>query len=230
MHGLAAAALACVLALAGPAQAQSEAPQVPAGVAVIDQGRLITDTAMGRALEQRFQAASRALIAENREIEAALEAEERALTVRRANIEPAEFRRLASEFDAKVEGIRNAQEAKSRTLTRQRDEERQRIVEQALPILARLMQDREALVLIDRASVVISRDAADITDEAIARLDALTPPAPATEEAPEPAGTPEGGAAPSGPGALLPPVSVPPAVGTAPETPDDRPQSPAATP
>ncbi|EKX59151.1 Outer membrane protein H precursor [Rhodobacter sp. AKP1] len=230
MHGLAAAALACVLALAGPAQAQSEAPQVPAGVAVIDQGRLITDTAMGRALEQRFQAASRALIAENREIEAALEAEERALTVRRANIEPAEFRRLASEFDAKVEGIRNAQEAKSRTLTRQRDEERQRIVEQALPILARLMQDREALVLIDRASVVISRDAADITDEAIARLDALTPPAPATEEAPEPAGTPEGGAAPSGPGALLPPISVPPAVGTAPETPDDRPQSPAATP
>ncbi len=230
MHGLAAAALACALALAGPAQAQSEAPQVPAGVAVIDQGRLITDTAMGRALEQRFQAASRALIAENREIEAALEAEERALTVRRANIEPTEFRLLASEFDAKVEGIRNAQEAKSRTLTRQRDEERQRIVEQALPILARLMQDREALVLIDRASVVISRDAADITDEAIARLDALTPPAPATEEAPEPAETPEGEAAPSGPGALLPPVSVPPAVGTAPETPDDRPQSPAATP
>ncbi|AXQ94029.1 OmpH family outer membrane protein [Cereibacter azotoformans] len=214
MRRLPVVALACALALPGAARAQSDAAPVPAGVAVIDQSRLITDTSLGRALEQRFQAASRALIAENREIEAALEAEERALTAQRGSLEPDEFRRLAADFDTRVEGIRDAQEAKSRGLTRQRDEERQRIVEQALPILARLMQERGAMVLIDRGSVVLSRDAADITDEAIERLDARTPAdaAPAEGEAsPSSGAAPPQGAdgppAPAGEAPLPPPAS-----------------------
>ncbi|MCE6953185.1 OmpH family outer membrane protein [Cereibacter sphaeroides] len=204
MQPVAAAALALALVLPAAARAQNVVPTQPSGVVVIDQGRLISDTALGQGVERRFQSASRSLVAENRRIEAALEAEERALTARRSTLQADSFRDLAAEFDRKVEGIRQAQEAKSRALTRQRDEERQRIVERAVPILAQIMEERSASVLIDRAAVVLSRDAADITEEAIARLDRLAaeaeppgsgpeaaPPAPAADPAPPPAPGPD---------------------------------------
>ncbi|MGP3696373.1 OmpH family outer membrane protein [Rhodobacter sp. NSM] len=238
MHRLPALALALALALPGGVRAQIDAPAVPAGVAVIDQSRLITDTNLGRTVEQRFQVASRSLIAENREIEAALEAEERDLTARRGTMPAAEFRRLAAEFDTKVEGIRRAQEAKSRAVTRQRDEERQRIVEQALPILAGLMQERAALVLIDRGSVVLSRGAADITDAAIERLDALNPP-PEPGADPADTGPADGPLPPAGAAPDAEPDAAPAADGPAAKAPDaasgadpadEAPQQPPATP
>lgn len=164
-------------------------PGVGSPVVTITQERLFQDSRAGQQIQDRYETASRALVAENRRIEAALEAEERDLTARRAQMPPEDFRPLAEAFDEKVEGIRAAQDAKSRALTRQRDEDRQRMLEAAAPILAQMMAERGVMVLIDKNAVVLSFDGIDITEDAVARLDAVLGE-PAEPEPAEPAPTP----------------------------------------
>ncbi|MEH6775116.1 MAG: OmpH family outer membrane protein [Cereibacter changlensis] len=162
-------------------------PGAGSQVVTITQERLFQDSRAGQQIQDRYETASRALVAENRRIEAALEAEERDLTARRAQMPPEAFRPLAEAFDEKVEGIRAAQDAKSRALTRQRDEDRQRMLEAAAPILAQMMAERGAMVLIDKNAVVLSFDGIDITEDAVARLDAVLGEATGTPpEAPTP--------------------------------------------
>jgi Skp family chaperone for outer membrane proteins len=164
-------ALALALAGAGPAPAQTgSAAAMP--VLVIRQDRLFEATQFGRAAEARLEAASAALIAENARIEAELEAEERALTDRRAVLPPAEFRPLAEAFDARVERIRTEQDAKLRELNRSQEADRKRFLEAVLPVLADLMREKGALVILDQQTVFLSLDSIDITDEAVARIDA----------------------------------------------------------
>lgn len=171
-------AAASVLALAGgglPAVAQDAAPVAPppfeSQVLTINQQRLFEDSAFGKASMSRLEADSRALQAEIRQIESDLEIEERLLTERRATLSAAEFQPLAQAFDDKVEKIRASWVAKDRDLKRQRDADQQAFFELAVPILAELMRDVGALVLVDQASVILSIDRVDITQAAIDRID-----------------------------------------------------------
>lgn len=177
--GVRSALMAAALAVATPLAAQVTTPAPtdgPSGtfssVVMLDRERLFEDSQMGRAILARIEAASAELIAENRRLEAALEAEERSLTDQRAALPPEQFRTLARDFDTKVEDLRVAQEVKSRSVTRMRDTEQQRFFELAVPVLGALMQDLGAVAIIDRSAVILSFDRIDITDQAIARLDA----------------------------------------------------------
>lgn len=175
-HGL---VLVAALWLPAVASAQQAAPVTPPPatvapppVLVVNQDALFEQSAFGRAAQARLEAASAALVAENREIEAALEAEERSLTERRATLPATEFRALAEAFNVKVEGIRKAQDAKSRSITRARDEDRQRFFTAAAPVLADLLRESGAVVILDQGQVVLSLDRIDVTAPAIKRLDA----------------------------------------------------------
>lgn len=195
------AALLLALGGAGALAQQSPAPQTPpppaqaqpaqtqptpelAGIAVLSQEQLFSGSAFGKALLARDEAARRALQAENQRLDAALEAEERDLTARRPGMTPQEFGALAAAFDTKVKGIRAAQEAKVRDLAREADQGRQTFAEAARPVLESLMRETGAAVLLDRSTVVMLRDGADLTAAAIARMDrvlgdgAALPPAP----------------------------------------------------
>ncbi len=163
---------------ATPTQAQ------PSQILTIDRARLFAETRFGKAVAQRFDAASVEHLAENRKLEAALEAEERSLTVQRETLPADQFRVLADAFDAKVEALRTAQDAKSRGITRQRDEDQQRFFETALPILGDLMAEKGAVAILEKSTLVAVFDRIDITADAIARIDAAlgdgtTAPAPA---------------------------------------------------
>lgn len=176
MRGAGLAVAAFVLAAAGisaapPARAQTGTEPPRSAVLVLRQEVLFERSAFGQASLARLDRESRALAAENRQIEAALEAEELALTEQRKTLAPDAFRALADAFNEKVEGIRRAQEAKSRALTRMRDEDRQTFLNAAAPVLAEMMQDMGAAVILDQQSVVISLDRVDITDAAVAQID-----------------------------------------------------------
>lgn len=180
-----AVAVAVAVALALPAAAQeggggelSVGVPVGAGVLTIDPERFFAESRLGRQMTEELEAAQLELAAENRRIEAALTAEERALTERRASLPAEEFRALAGEFDRRVEEIRRAQDAKSRALTRRRDEDRQSFLAAALPVLAELLGEAGASVVLDRRAVFLSFDEIDITDRAIARLDETLPARP----------------------------------------------------
>jgi len=159
--------------LAWSGLAGAQVPDAPSPVVTVTQDRLFSGTLYGQAVQARADAASQALQAENRRIEAELAAEEKALTERRATVPPAEFRPLADAFDTKVEGIRAAQEAKARDLIRRNEDEKKRFFDTAIPVLAQLMTEMGAVAILDKAAIVLSFDRIDITDQAIARIDAV---------------------------------------------------------
>lgn len=177
--------LAAALGLAGQiARAQEAAGSAPdqggnpappvvfASILTLDDERFFADSVFGKSVIARQERDSRALIDENRRIEAALEAEEKDLTIRRTTLSREEFAPLAEAFNEKVEGIRKAQDAKTRDLQRGFDADRQRFLEAARPVLAEVMGARGAVAIIDSRAVFVGFDNIDVTDEAIARLDA----------------------------------------------------------
>lgn len=168
-HGLPALAQSSGQVAAGT-DTQEAALRLP--FVTVDKDRLYLESEPGKAAQAAFEADSAALIAENRRLETALEQEERDLTAKRASLPADEFQKLAKDFDAKVEDLRNAQDAKSRTLTRRRDEDRQAFFERSVPILGQLMVDLNAVAIIDRSAIILTYDQLDVTDLAIQRLNA----------------------------------------------------------
>ncbi len=190
-----AVAYALALALAVPASlafAQQSTPSQSA-VLTVDPERLFAESRFGKAAVARLEAAQADLLAENKQLEQALEAEEKDLTERRPTLPPEEFRSLADAFNAKAEEIRAARLAKSRSLTTLRDEDRQKFLTAIVPILGDLMGEMGALVILDKKTVFLSFERVDVTDRAIARVDTLLDdslqpkPIAAPEPAPDPA-------------------------------------------
>ncbi|MBM9595636.1 OmpH family outer membrane protein [Roseitranquillus sediminis] len=161
--------VAAFLGLAAPAAGQEEAP---APILVIDQDRLFTESRFGQRVLAQIEERSAALAAENRAIEAELIAEERDLTERRPQMTPEEFRRLADAFDQKVQRVRDEQDTKSSELAGLRDRERQAFAAYVTPVLAEILRDRGALIILERRAVFIASQQIDVTDEVIRRIDA----------------------------------------------------------
>jgi Skp family chaperone for outer membrane proteins len=166
---------------AGPADAPRILAQVQAQaggaggampIVVLDQERLLSQSRYGQRIQREVEEAGAALSAENRRIEAQLVEEELALTEQRATMSAEEFRPLAEEFDIRVEGIRAAQEAKSRALQSQAEAAQARFFEEVFPILIGLLRERGASVLMDNRAVLLSAEGADITEAAVALVDA----------------------------------------------------------
>jgi Skp family chaperone for outer membrane proteins len=174
------AALFLALALLISAGAGAFAQESSGAVLTVDLERVLRETAIGKAAQLRLENETKALQAENRRIDAELEAEEKALTARRGSIPAADFRALAEAFDAKVEKLRTEQDAKGRALTEQREVERQKILQAAVPVLAELLAQKGGDVIIEKSAVILSFDRNDVTTAAIQAIDAaLAAPVPA---------------------------------------------------
>ncbi|MBF9024147.1 OmpH family outer membrane protein [Rhodobacterales bacterium HKCCD6035] len=167
---------ALVLAIYGAGVRAQEAtvqpPQAPAQVLLIDQDRLFSGSVFGQAVGGVIDRVGRDLSAQNREIEDVLTQEEQRLTELRSSLSIEDFRLRAAEFDARVVEIRSEQDAKNRALGAYAEAARQRFLEIIGPILIDLVQRSGAEVLMDRRAVIFARDDIDITDEAIAAIDA----------------------------------------------------------
>ncbi|MGC9417337.1 MAG: OmpH family outer membrane protein [Rhodovulum sp.] len=179
----------------GPVGAQEISGGLPlrSPILTIDQDRLFTDSRFGQAMVASLEAESAALAAENRRIEGKLIEEELELTERRPSLPPEEFRALAEAFDEKVVEIRRAQDAKSRALNQRSEADRQAFYRHALPLVAEIVRERGAVVVLERGAVILSAEQVDITDDAIeaidSQLDAGSAPdrrlqGPATPDAP----------------------------------------------
>jgi Skp family chaperone for outer membrane proteins len=140
-------------------------------ILVIDLNRLYRETLFGQRVSAELDEESKALAAENRRIEAELSAEEKALTKDRPTMKPDDFRAKADAFDAKVRRIRKEQDQKVAKLSNESDSAEQRFLTVARPVLEQLMRDAGATVLLDTRAVLLSADDADITAEAVVRID-----------------------------------------------------------
>lgn len=172
--------LVLALVWAGPLYSQQSDPVRPSGVAqgtvtsqvlTIDSERLFQDSAFGRRVAAQAEDNVAKLGAENRVIEADLEAEELALTEKRATLTPVEFRALADAFDRKVMETRNIQAGKARQIEETLDRERSVLLSAAAPVLEQIMRAAGATVILERRSVFVSISAIEVTQEAIQALD-----------------------------------------------------------
>jgi Skp family chaperone for outer membrane proteins len=170
-----------IAALAGAAGAQQNietpefevtAGEVVTAILTVDTDRLFSQSQFGQRVAQSYEAEREALAMENGRIAAALREEELALTAQRADMAPTVFRTEAEAFDEKAQSIRRAQDAKERALEDTLVQGRDQFLEVTRPILGQLMVDRGAFAILDRRSVLLSLGSIDVTDDAIARIDA----------------------------------------------------------
>jgi len=174
-HCLAGVALAITVAngtAAQQADAGQEASALRSPVLLIDPERLFQESLFGQRVLNELRTESEALAAENRRIEADLTEEERSLTERRPTMEAEAFRQAADAFDAKVQDIRRAQDAKEKALKNAVNEGREAFFAAAQNIIGQLMVDAGSVVVLDRRSVFLSVGAIDITDSALETVNA----------------------------------------------------------
>ncbi len=161
-----------LLACSGTAVAQQLGiPET--SVLTISSDRLFSDSEFGQRVLREFEAEGTLLAEENERIVAELSREEKDLTEKRASMQPSDFRPLAETFDNKVQSHREGQRAKLDALSSQSEEARQMFYELAQPILIDLLRETGSSVIIERSNVFLSSDRTDITDTAIARIDAV---------------------------------------------------------
>ncbi|MBV7379494.1 OmpH family outer membrane protein [Maritimibacter dapengensis] len=199
--------VALLAGFAGPAGAQSLG-QVVSPILTIDRDALFADTMFGQRVNDQLEAESNALAEETRGIESALEKEERALTVQRETLTPEEFRALADEFDEKVVALRNDRDTAQQNFVQRYEEAQRSFYNQIGPVLGRLMQERGAVAILDKRSVLLSVNAIDVTEEAVERID-------------EELGDGSDAAATDNPAPALDVTPVTPAPDETPELPDD---------
>jgi hypothetical protein len=97
------------------------------------------------------------------------------------------FRAEADAFDQRVQRIRTDQDAKQSALEADVEEGRQEFLNAVTPVLGRLMIETGGAVILERRDVFLSASLIDVTEEAIAAIDAqlgngLTPPEPPPDE------------------------------------------------
>jgi len=159
------------LAIAFPVAAQQLGiPQ--SSVLTLSSERLFADSAFGQRVLREIEAEGILLGEENERIVNELSREEKDLTEKRAEMPADEFRPLAEAFDRKVQSHREGQRAKLDALARRSEEAQQTFFELVRPVLIDLLRDSGASIIIERSSVLLSSDQTDITEAAIARINA----------------------------------------------------------
>ncbi len=187
--------LICTGAVGGvlPASAQ-DFGRLVSPILTLDRDRLFNGTLYGQRVNRELESASTAMAAETRAIEAALEAEELALTEQRPTLDPQAFRALASAFDDKVQALRAEREAAEADLLAQIEAAQTSFFNRIGPVLGELVRERGAVLIVDRRAVLLAATDIDVTSDAIERIDAVlgdggdlgVPESPATD-APAPA-------------------------------------------
>jgi len=156
------------LVLAVPAAAQQDGPPI----LIVDRERLFVETLYGRRIAADLAEMAAELQAENDRIVESLTLEERSLTLRRPEMTPEAFREESEAFDAKVQDVRRVRDAKNVELQVANAEARARFEEQVQGIVANIMLERGAVMVLEQRVVFLSVRAANITDDAIVRIDA----------------------------------------------------------
>ena len=147
-------------------------PAVISGVLIIDQERLFSESRYGGQVKADLDRASALISAQNRKTEQALATEEQALTRKRTTLAPDAFRVLAYDFDARVTALRQESDRTERGLAAWREREQQIFLQAIVPVLGELLQENGADAILDKQSVFLYSERIDVTDRAIARIDA----------------------------------------------------------
>ncbi|WJS85622.1 OmpH family outer membrane protein [Paracoccus sp. TOH] len=153
-------------------------------VLTLDQETLYARSKWGQRVQGELELRGREIAAENDRLADQFAAEEQQLTVLRQTLPADEFRKRADEFDKRVVEVRRARDAAARELQVSADEERQAFFRAVLPVLAKLMQERGAVAVLDQRAIFVASQSIDITEALIERMDSTVGAGPVEPEAP----------------------------------------------
>lgn len=156
------------LVLAVPAAAQQDVSPI----LIIDRDRVFFETLYGRRLTAELAEQAAAVQAENEAIVETLTQEERSLTLRRPEMTAEAFQAEADAFDQKVQEVRRARDAKTVDLQLANTDARSQFEERIQAIIGAIMVERGASMIVEQRNVFLSVRSVNITDAAIARVDA----------------------------------------------------------
>lgn len=194
-------------------------------ILTIDPQMLFLHSVWGRRVNDSIGAESKEIEAENDRLADQFSREEQELTALRGSLPADEFRRRADEFDKRVVEVRRQRDGLLRTLDTRFETERNAFFRAALPILAQVMKERGAQVVLDQSAIFVAAQAVDVTDDLVARVDSeigAGPAEPAEQEASPAAPAPSGSAASPSSGSDTPTPE-------APATPEARPGAESGT-
>lgn len=166
------ASLVAAASLTGGAASAQDLGRVVSPILTLDREGLFAGTLYGQRVNRELAAATAAMAEETRNIEAALEEEELALTEKRGTMDPEAFRALAVAFDEKVQALREDRTQAEAALRDQITAAQSDFFAQVGPVLGRLVRERGAVLIVDARAILLSAADVDITEAAIARIDA----------------------------------------------------------
>ncbi|MDQ1899142.1 OmpH family outer membrane protein [Paracoccus sp. WLY502] len=185
--------LCALLALPGaaagqqtPEQEQPAAPELPsrtiqtpanakpltAPILTVDQDVLFAASDWGNRTQRVLEQEGSKIETENQRLAAQLSAEEATLTEQRGTLDPAEFRRRAEAFDTRATEVRRQRAQVVQDLNAWAEADRAAFYRAALPLMGEMMQERNAVAVLDRRTVFVSMDAIDMTQDLVQRLNA----------------------------------------------------------
>lgn len=192
---LIAAALVTLLCIGQAGVAPAQGADRSGAIRMLNQSRLYAESQFARRVLGVLGVEADEIRAENARIQAELEAEEQSLTDRRPDLPADEFRALATAFDERAVRMRERQLQRRRDLQAWEEAETRRFFEAVRPVLLDLLEQEGAAVLLDERSAILAAPGFDLTDRAVAAIDAAigdgAAGAPALPTLPEiPAGPP----------------------------------------
>ena len=172
--------------LSVPAQGVLAQTSKDIGILVVDMQRIQRDSSA--AISVREQTAAMRTNLEKTIAERAREisSEEAELAELRQRLTTDEFRARVRSFEEKVFANRDFAQRESSKLQSLLAQASTRLRREIAPILAQLLREREAQLMLDSSQVILNAETLDVTDEVIQRLDEAMPtmilaPVPAPE-------------------------------------------------
>lgn len=141
-------------------------------ILTIDRDRLFAGSAWGRRIQAGLTQQGSDLSQENERLVQKFSEEEEELTRLRDTLPAEEFRIRADEFDRRVVEVRRQRDLALQNLQQLSQKQRDTFYEAVMPVIAKLMLERQAAIVLDERVVLIQAQSVDVTDELIARIDA----------------------------------------------------------
>jgi len=145
------------------------------GVLVVDMQKAQRDGAASLSVTEQIATLRSELESIISERSKEISREEAELAEERRQLTASELRARAREFEKKVFAHRDFEQREAAKLQLIQAQARAAIRGQIIPILADVLREQNAQIMLDKSQVVLSKETLDVTDEVIARLNEAMP-------------------------------------------------------
>ena len=177
IHG--ALALAALLIISAPGHAQNAAkPAAPTPIAVIDAQRVLHESVAGKKADAFIGDLRGKYQQEIAKSEEALRAEDQELGRQRSVLSPEAFEAKRHDFERKVQESQRMVQERNGEFDATVRQARAEIGKVVIAVVTELMQKKNILLVIDRAQIVASQTAIDMTEEVLQEVNKRLPSVP----------------------------------------------------